>query len=193
MKYYKIIALTCSGRGNKIHRAGDIVPEDQLEPKAIQGLVDGGFIEPASKADMEGWKKEGNKTQEEQIAANKEQAEAAEKDANKELDAAKAEFMEVSGVAEEDLNKTWGVPAFKKNTKQLLTNKYNELAGDEAEDVTALNNDQLKEKIAELPSATEVFEALETQYKEQAGEKAEDVSELSITELRAKIAELSGE
>ena len=193
MKYYKVIALTCSGRGNKIHRAGDIVPEDQLEPKAVQDLLQGNFIEAATEKDLKAWKEAGNKTQEQQIEESKKQAGDAEKQAQAELDAVKKDFMEVSGLGEDDLNKTWGVPKFTKEIKALLTAKYNSLAGDDAEDVTALNNEELKAKIAELPSEEEVKAGLVEAYNEAAGDAAEDVSELSIADLRAKIAELNPE
>jgi hypothetical protein len=46
---YKVIALSVSGRGNKIFRAGDIVTENNFPEGNAARLVHEGFIKPVGK------------------------------------------------------------------------------------------------------------------------------------------------
>lgn len=152
MEYYKVIALSCSGRGRKIHRAGDIVPETGFEKKSVSDLLDRGFIEVASDKDMKEWQGAGNKTEAQKQAETKAASDEAAKAAKEELDKIKADYSELSGVEVSEINKTWGKTKLVKEIKALLTAQYKELAGEDAEDVSSLNNEALRTKIAELES-----------------------------------------
>lgn len=55
MRTFKVIALSCSGRGKKIYSSGDIVKENGFPDDTVDELVKGKFIvEVKAKAKAQG-------------------------------------------------------------------------------------------------------------------------------------------
>lgn len=44
MRLFKVIALSCSGKGKKIYSAGDIIDESGFPDGSVDGLIKGKFI-----------------------------------------------------------------------------------------------------------------------------------------------------
>lgn len=53
MKNFKVIALSCSGKGKRIYSSGDIIAENGFPEGTIEELIKGKFIEEINEEKIE--------------------------------------------------------------------------------------------------------------------------------------------